>query len=78
MTAPADAFDPERKLEFIRSARKSAISVTVGYNDAGQVYTETYQMFQPGPRTPLPVAELVKALRDAADVLEMAGPEAVL
>jgi hypothetical protein len=77
MTAPAQTPDTPAS-EFARAVRKATIAVTVGYDADGRVITAAYQIFAPGPRLPMPVKELVRALREHADVLEMAGPEAVL
>ncbi|NEW42764.1 hypothetical protein GV794_02155 [Nocardia cyriacigeorgica] len=76
MTAPAET--PEARRHFVAATRKATVAVTVGYNPAGQVITEAYQVMPPGPRPLMPVAEVVRALRETADVLEAAGPEAVL
>ncbi|MBF6515572.1 hypothetical protein IU421_14965 [Nocardia cyriacigeorgica] len=76
MTAPAET--PEVQRLFAAAARKATIAVTVGYDADGRVITEAYQVMAPGPRPLMPVAEVVRALRVTADVLEASGPEAVL
>lgn len=77
MTAPAET--PEVRRQFAAAARKATIAVTVGYDADGRVVTEAYQVMAPGPRPLMPVAEVVRALRETADHLEMASePEALL
>ncbi|WP_280438995.1 hypothetical protein [Nocardia cyriacigeorgica] len=76
MTAPAET--PEARRQFVTATRKATVAVTVGYNADGRVVTEAYQVMPPGPRPLMPVAEVVRALRETADHLEAAGSEAVL